>query len=1200
MPRNGRRSWLRSPSLKGLGRVLGYRYFVTGPNRCPSCSADVPAGARFCPSCGALLEGRSDERRIVTVLFADVVGYTALSESRDPERVKYLLDRCFERLARDVASHGGRVDKIVGDELMAVFGAPVAHEDDAERAVRAALQMQRTLADHSSDTGSELDMRIGINTGEVVVGNLRAGGDVTALGDVVNTASRLETSGFPGHVLVGESTYETTKEVIRYEHVGSLQLKGRDEPVEAWRAVEAIGPPGSRPGRLKTPLVGRKAELGMLWHALGTAVEYRRPHLVLIVGEAGMGKTMLVDEAVEIARAQHGALVLQGRCLPYGEANQWWPVAEALRQACGIDAEDSADAAATKCREAIASLIGAEDEGVEAGRVADALLYLMGYEGSLHDVDPSRARDEVVRSIQMSLAANARERPLVVVLSEIHWADQVVLDLIDTMFERLRNLPIVFMATARPDLEERWSPKPGRHNLIVVNLDALGRKDSGDLARTLLSEESGDDVVELIVERSGGNPLFIHELVRLLGETGGVRGSSSRLEATELPATLRGLVAARIDSLGAIERSALEDAAVVGRSGPVEALEALARARDESDPTALLESLTRKDLLSLADGEYEFRSDLVRDVAYETLSKVERARRHAAVADWLGTHAKRTEREEEYLERIAHHYAIAAELVGEVGSVDGVPAEARSRALEWLERATARAETRETTATATAVHLLEHALNLAGREDGGRRASFLISRARGLCAQREMAQARADVDEAMHIAEAAGDAALRARTLTVRGEIEQREGNLHESATTLEEAVGEWRKAGDARGEAEALRLWGFTSIHRGELSAAERAISDALNISQKLGDRRGEAWALQNLAWAAFSDGDYDLAEERLHASARLFEEIGDFGGRSWAIGLLGYVWYFKGRLDQAAAVAESSIEFSREMGDRWAHGMMLNLLAGVRLWQGRTGEALEHAREAHRLFTDIDDKLGLAQSSGNLAWALIFMGQTEGAVQVLESTIAAAGEAFGARWGATLGLATMRALVGDADRALELLDELGAGSTSSLGDVSSLAARALALMIAGRAAESYEAGAKAWSLPEDPGARANAGCVFSLVAAASGRPEEAIAAGDEVGAIGGTYVDQVRAHIGRALGYARLGLAVEAGAATASARTLADGSEDVVHAALARLAEGVVGDALGTGNATQVVDEARSRLTGVGVAAEPWERAFRAAVGA
>ena len=554
---------------------------------------------------------RSDERRVVTVLFADVVGFTPMSEDRDPEHVKNLLDRCFERLAGDISSHGGRVDKIVGDEIMAVFGAPVAHEDDPERAVRCAMQMQRALLEHAAETGGNVRMRIGVNTGEVLVGALRAGGDVTALGDVVNIAKRLQTAAEPGHILVGPTTYDATKESIGYEELGALTVKGREGTVGAWRAVHALGPPGARPGRARRPLIGRKTEVALLWHALGTAVEHNRPHFVLLLGEAGMGKTMLVDEATEIARIQHNALILEGRCLPYGEANPWWPVAEALRQACEIDPEDPADVAAEKCRRAIGAVMGVADEGAEATRVAEGLLYLMGYEGMLTDLEPSRARDEAVRSIQMALAANARLRPLVIVISEIHWADQLILDLVDAMFDRLRNLPIVLVATSRPDLEERWSPKPGRHNLFVVNLDPLNRDEGAEFVRTLIGSEPPPELVDFIMERTGGNPLFIDELIAVMGQSGFV-GPSGEREEIELPATLRGLVAARLDALERAERAVLEDASVVGRSGSVAMLVELGKARGEPESKARLASLAHKDFLVLDATDYEFKSDLVR------------------------------------------------------------------------------------------------------------------------------------------------------------------------------------------------------------------------------------------------------------------------------------------------------------------------------------------------------------------------------------------------------------------------------------------------------------------------------------------------------------------------------------------------------------------------------------------------------------
>ena len=291
--------------------------------RCGSCGADAPDEARFCPSCGHTLVTRPDERRVATVLFADLVGFTTFSESADPEHVKNLVDRCFERLVADVTAFGGQVDKIVGDAIVALFGAPVAHEDDAERAVRAALQMQRTLATLRQDLRVSAEMRVGVNTGEVLVGAMRAAGEYTAMGDVVNTASRLQAAARPGQVIVGPLTHEATRRVVRYEPLGALVVKGREEPVEAWTAEEVIALPGQQPKQTRASLVGRDPEMSLLRRMLDAALNRQRAQLVLLFGEAGVGKSRLAVELAAMAYEERSATVLKAPCLPYGEANVW-------------------------------------------------------------------------------------------------------------------------------------------------------------------------------------------------------------------------------------------------------------------------------------------------------------------------------------------------------------------------------------------------------------------------------------------------------------------------------------------------------------------------------------------------------------------------------------------------------------------------------------------------------------------------------------------------------------------------------------------------------------------------------------------------------------------------------------------------------------------------------------------------------------
>src|SRR4051794_9589993 len=545
--------------------------------QCPSCSVEVPAGARFCASCGHALFAPADERRIVSMLFGDLVGFTTLSETLDPEHVKNMVDRCFERLAADITSFGGRVDKIVGDAVVALFGAPVAHEDDAERAVRAALQMQRSLAEEASMIGADLRMRIGINTGEVLVGALRAGGDYTAMGDVVNTASRLQTHASGGQVIVGEDTFLATANVFRYESLGLLQARGREEPVRAWIAHEALTAPGRRPRRSDSPLVGRDAEVELLCSAFRTGINYRRPHLALLVGEAGMGKSRLAEHVVASVARTEQALVLVGRSRPYGEANVWWPIADALRGFCNIGPTEDAAEARARCLDAVAKALG-QVESADVARTTDALLYLMGYEGRLAEVEPQRAREEITRAVRAFLEGIAQQHPTLLVVSDVQWADEIVLELIDTLFERLHRIPLVVLLTARPELETRWRPTPGRHNLVVLNLDPLDERAARQMLSSLLGPETDAAVTDALIERSGGNPLFLEELVALLAESG-VLDESNADRVSSLPATLRGLVAARLDSLPSGERAVLEDAAVLGRRGPVAALVALGEVR---------------------------------------------------------------------------------------------------------------------------------------------------------------------------------------------------------------------------------------------------------------------------------------------------------------------------------------------------------------------------------------------------------------------------------------------------------------------------------------------------------------------------------------------------------------------------------------------------------------------------------------------
>ena len=1168
---------------------------------CPSCGTETSDGARFCPSCGHFLQNRADERRIVTVLFADLVGFTTLSELRDPEQVKNLVDRCFERLVADVKAYGGRIDKIIGDAIVALFGAPVAHEDDAERAVRAALQMQRTLADMTAALGDDVQLRIGVNTGEVLVGALRAGGDYTAMGDVVNVASRLQTLAKPGEVVAGAATHAATREIVHYEFMGDVQARGRESPVEAWKAVEALAPPGHRPRRTSGPLIGRDEELGILRHTLASSLTRSRPHLVLLLGEAGIGKSRLAEELTAVARAEPHVLVLEGRCVPYGEANLWWPVAEALRQACRIDPTDPADLSAKKCLTAVALATGLHRDSPETTRIAGGLLYLMGDEHALPEVDAARAADEARRSVLTMLEALARAQPLVIVLAELHWADPLVLDLVDQVLDRLRNLPVMLVATARPELEDRWVPRPGRYNLVVVNLDPLDHKASKQLLTTLLGDVPGAELRDMLMERSGGNPFFLEELVALLMEAGVLRheGGAYHLEhdraANELPATLRGLVSARLDALPQRERATLEDAAILGHTGPVTALAAMALARHEAGIASTLESLAAKDLLTIVDGEAEFRSELVREVAYETLTKTDRARRHAALAQWLAQSSRSTDREDEYYEQLAHHYGAAAELAMEMGHIDGLPDDICDQALDAIKRAAVR--TFERDQHHVTVRLLDQALRLLPSTADKPLRWVYLSRAEARSHLHDLAGARADLDAVMGLIDHEKNPRSLALALRIRGMIEQIEGDLAASAITLDQASELYQRLGDARGEAETMRHRGMTSLFAGDPEGAEHAIRSALKTFRELKDRKEEAWALWNLAWISFSTGDMDASEERLTKSAQAFTEVNDYGGVGWTLGLLGFVRMYQGRRAEAADLAQRVLGESRERGDRWGQGMMLVLLSVVHLWEGQTQQAAPLAAEALRLFTDMGEvSLGFEMASAYLARARVAMGDVDGAIAVMQQADVVAARTKGSL-AQGFAYANIYTHVGAAAQALEALGQttsspFGDGEVGRAeGDVIGGLAR-LQLGDVRAALACLEAAADgATSMGERCGALA----ALALARAAGGDADGAIAAGEELQTIvESTFLDRARGLLAIAFAHLQQGRLDQAETSFADATAIVDGTGDLVAQATVRLAHGRALEAVGSHDAPRVLAEAHERLREIGIAAEGWDTAF------
>jgi class 3 adenylate cyclase len=557
-------------------------------------------------------------------MFADLSGFTALSERTDPEEIRSMVDRCMSDMGEVVERFGGSVDKVIGDALMAVFGAPVAHEDDAERAVRAALEIQRRASERADDFGG-LCVRIGVNTGEVIFAHVGPHGrrELTVMGDAVNTAARLQAAAPPEAVLVGKETQAASARAIAYEAVEPIFAKGKEVPMPAWIARAATSAPADRPVSA-APFIGRDAELELLVRTWARTSSELHPQLLTLVGPPGIGKTRLTLEfAARVESA--GGRILRGRPLPYGEPAAYWAFGQVIRYACGIFATDPAEVAADKLSACAASLLPA----TEAGELATHLSILARL--AEDTVDDRRV---LFASAQRFLEALAREQPTLVVLEDLHWADEGLLELLEGLSARLEGVPLLLLTLARPeflDARPSWARLPTN---VTVQLQALTDVQAQDLVLRLISGAPDQEAVaKRIEEAAAGNPLFIEELAGWLSEGG------AAADAAGLPTNIKTIIAARLDQLPAPERQVILDASVIGDFFWQGTLEALGSNGALVETLRALErrGLVRHSPASRIRGDQEliFKHGLVREVAYATLPKAARRERHAVVARFI-------------------------------------------------------------------------------------------------------------------------------------------------------------------------------------------------------------------------------------------------------------------------------------------------------------------------------------------------------------------------------------------------------------------------------------------------------------------------------------------------------------------------------------------------------------------------------------
>ena len=973
---------------------------------CPTCSHPVPAGARFCPSCGTAVttaDAALEERRIVTVLFADLVGYTALAEHLDPEKVKRLVESCFERLVADIERFGGRVDKLLGDAIVALFGAPVAHEDDAERAVRAALRMQGTLDRYVTETqADQLRMRIGINTGEVLVGTL-AGSDYTAMGDVVNTASRLQALAPPGGVLAGAATIALCPPSIHRERFGITRIRGREQDELSW-LVTSADQAGIRPVRCDGPFVGRQHERALLEAAV-QLVRNGHSGVVSIIGEAGAGKSRLADEIIEPLEGE--AIVLRTACAPYGDGNVWAPVVTSIAALFGVDADATPgeiDAAVTT---RATELWGLTPDDPELRRYLEVIRFLLGHDSPLDRLDAAGARDMVLVTLTEMVRRHAQTRMTVMFVDNLHWADQTLRDHLGVIVRSLSDLPLLLVTAQRPDVGLVWPPPVERPLVLQVPLGPLGIEDSTALVCSIL-EAAGAEItdrgVATIVERGGGNPLFLVELAGLAATCD-----------NELPGSLRALIAARVDQLPAPQRAIIDNAAVLGTADSVGALARFAQAMGQDFRQRDLDELAADGLLDVEGKWWRFRSAVVREVVYQTLTKRVRAQRHAGVAAVMADRGAS-------IDDVAHHAATAAELLAELGSVDGVSPTINGHAVRaLLEAATAAAETGRFETSARAA---SRGLDLHPNDPAMERALLLV-RSEAELERHNLAQAAADADDVLAAALAAGDRIDEGEARRRLGSVAQMQGDLPTARRELGAAVDLFREAGDERRLANALRARGFAEVWGGSLDEARWLLGEAMDIYHRIDDERGHAWTHQNLAWVAFQGGDFADAEVQLAEAKAKFDELGDANGVMWADGLMAYVLYFQRRFDEAEALAVRVETDARKWADTWASLMMQTLLANLRLWTGRLAEAEQLAERALAGFRETNDRYGIMQSLGPLNRARAGLGKKAEAKRGVEESVAL-GKQFGELGLALQGAAGVAMHLGMGEQALTLTEQV------------------------------------------------------------------------------------------------------------------------------------------------------------------------------
>ncbi len=818
---------------------------------CPGCGSEQPTVATFCSACGIALREDArraadiaddrQERRVVTVLFADLAGSTALGEKLDPEEVRELQGELFQLVNSEVEKFGGTSEKFVGDAVLAVFGIPQAHEDDPERAVRAALAVQDSFGSFATRVrdrhSAAVGLRIGVNTGEVVAGREAAArGELMVSGDAVNVAARLQQNAEPGEVLVGQRTQAATTRAISYEPHGDVMAKGKQNPLPTWVAISAARERDAAVrgiAGLTAPMVGRDEELAVLT-AVATRVERERaPQLVTLFGQAGVGKSRLLAELVD---RLPGSRLLKGRCLPYGEGVTYWPLAEAAKAHAGILETDAADIALAKLRTAIESVVPRE----QVERVLDAAAWTIGF--SLPSVASVADPHEIGRRLEDGwaryVAALGREHLTVLAVEDIHWGSSALLDLIEQLADGLADTRVLLVCTARLELlETRPTWGAGKQNATTLTLAPLSPAESEELVLSLLGKQMSDEVRGRVLDSAEGNPFFLEEMLNMLIEEGALERqnggwvSTERLAEVSIPDSVHGVIAARIDLLEAVARDALRRCSVVGRIFWPAAVDV-----DEHVIASLSRSglvSDRPDSVMAGMREFAFKHALTRDVVYATLPRPERRELHRRVAEWIQNVAP--DRGVETAELGAYHYGQA------IAYGEDDPAVSR-RTFELL--LTTSEAAFERAALKAARTQLDQALELAHDDRQRAGAQLAFARLDQTEGRHKSALERLDVLEELL---GPDDAELRSDALGWRSRVCWLTGRWDEALSSANAAVAALDGLPESRQLARALARRSQIEMLKHHPDAVDHA-TEAIAVARRVGDSFAEVNARINL----------------------------------------------------------------------------------------------------------------------------------------------------------------------------------------------------------------------------------------------------------------------------------------------------------------------------------------------------------------